>query len=79
MNLKQRFGYLDQRINDWQANGVYLNLIRNCDCHGFEIPVVKDYLEGLGLPVLAIEQDYSTTSLEPLRTRFQAFAETIML
>lgn len=75
--LEQKFGYLNDFIKEWRVNGVYLNLIRNCDCHGYEIPLVKDYLEGLGLPVLAIEHDYSTASLEPLRTRFQAFAEAL--
>jgi benzoyl-CoA reductase/2-hydroxyglutaryl-CoA dehydratase subunit BcrC/BadD/HgdB len=38
---------------------------------------MKDYLEDLGLPVLVLEEDYSTASLEPLRTRFQALKETI--
>ena len=75
-DIEQRFGYLREYIEQWHVNGVYLNLIRNCDCHGFEIPAVKTYLEGLGLPVLTIEQDYSTGSLESLRTRFQAFSET---
>ena len=78
-NIEQRFGYLREFIERWHVNGVYLNLIRNCDCHGFEIPAVKDYLIGLDLPVLTIEQDYSTGSLESLRTRFQAFAETLTL
>ena len=77
-SIEQRFGYLREFIEPWHVNGVYLNLIRNCDCHGFEIPAVKDYLEGLDLPVLTIEQDYSTGSLESLRTRFQAFAEMLM-
>jgi len=77
-NIEERFGYLREFIERWHVNGVCLNLIRNCDCHGFEIPAVKDYLGGLGLPVLTIEQDYSVSSLESLRTRFQAFAETLM-
>ena len=76
-SLEERFGYLLEFIEQWRVNGVYLNLIRNCDCHGFEIPAIKDYLEGKGLPVLTVEQDYSTAALESLRTRFQAFSETI--
>jgi benzoyl-CoA reductase/2-hydroxyglutaryl-CoA dehydratase subunit BcrC/BadD/HgdB len=54
-----------------------MNIIRNCDIHGYEIPELRDYLEEAGIPVLVIEQDYSTASLAPLRTRFQAFAESI--
>jgi benzoyl-CoA reductase subunit C len=72
-----RFGYLKEFAKYWKVDGVFANIIRNCDIHGYEVPVVKDYLESIGLPVLAIEQDYSTASLETLRTRFQAFAETI--
>jgi bzd-type benzoyl-CoA reductase N subunit len=76
-DLENRFGYLKDFAKYWKVNGVFGNIIRNCDIHGYEVPAVKDYLESLGLPVLVIEQDYSTASLEPLRTRFQAFAETI--
>lgn len=74
---ENRFGYLKEFAKFWKVDGVFANIIRNCDIHGYEVPVIKDYLEGLGLPVLVIEQDYSTASLESLRTRFQAFAENI--
>ena len=74
---EMRFSYLKEFAKHWKVDGVFANIIRNCDIHGYEVPVVKDYLSGLGLPVLIIEQDYSTASLETLRTRFQAFAETI--
>ena len=76
-DLDNRFGYLKEFAKHWKVNGVFGNIIRNCDIHGYEVPAVRDYLEALGLPVLIIEQDYSTAALEPLRTRFQAFAETI--
>jgi len=74
---EMRFSYLKDFARYWNVNGIFANIVRNCDIHGYEVPVVKDYLESLGLPVLVIEQDYSTAALEPLRTRFQAFAETI--
>ncbi|UCF90590.1 MAG: 2-hydroxyacyl-CoA dehydratase [Desulfobacterales bacterium] len=74
---EMRFGYLKEFAKYWKVDGVFANIIRNCDVHGYEVPVIKDYFAGLGLPVLVIEQDYSTAALETLRTRFQAFAETI--
>lgn len=76
-DLEKRFGYLREFAKYWNVNAVYANLIRNCDIHGYEVPSVKDYFESLGLPVLIVEQDYSTAALEPLRARFQAFAERI--
>jgi len=76
-DLENRFGYLKEFAKYWNVNAVYANIIRNCDIHGYEVPAIKDYFESLDLPVLIVEQDYSTAALEPLRTRFQAFAETI--
>jgi benzoyl-CoA reductase/2-hydroxyglutaryl-CoA dehydratase subunit BcrC/BadD/HgdB len=73
-----KFHYLRELAQSWNVNGVFANIIRNCDIHGYEVPAVKDYMGKLGLPVLVVEQDYSNASLESLRTRFQAFAETIM-
>ncbi|MHB1126746.1 MAG: 2-hydroxyacyl-CoA dehydratase subunit D [Bacillota bacterium] len=77
-DLENRFGYLKKFAQDWKADAVILNIIRNCDVHGYEVPELKHYLkEAAGLPVMSIEQDYSTAALETLRTRFQAFAESI--
>lgn len=77
-DLENRFGYLRKFAEDWQVDGVYLNIIRNCDPHGYEIPEIRYYFEEMvNVPILVVEQDYSTASLEPLRTRFQAFAENI--
>jgi bcr-type benzoyl-CoA reductase subunit C len=76
-DLDNRFGYLKEMVKGWHVNGVYFNIIRNCDIHGYEIPELRDYFESMGLPVLVVEQDYTTTALAPLRTRFQAFAESI--
>lgn len=78
-DLDNRFSYLKKMVKEWNVGGVYMNIIRNCDIHGYEIPEVRDYFEQMGLLVLVIEQDYSTTAMEPLRTRFQAFAENIGL
>jgi len=76
-DVENRFAYLGKMVKDWNINGVYMNIIRNCDIHGYEIPEVRDYFESMGLSTLVIEQDYATTALEPLRTRFQAFAESL--
>ena len=76
-DLENRFGYLKEFAYHWSVNSAFLNVIRNCDIHGYEIPSVTDYLESLGLPVLVVEHDYSIAAMEGLRTRFQAFAERI--
>jgi benzoyl-CoA reductase subunit C len=76
-DAERRFNYLKEFAKHWNVDGVFANIIRNCDIHGYEVPVIKDYFGEMGLPVLVIEQDYSTAALETLRTRFEAFAENI--
>lgn len=76
-DLEARFEYLKGYATDWKVNGVILQSIRYCDGHGYEVPVIKDYLDGLGLPSIYLEHDYSKSALAPLRTRVQGLTEII--
>lgn len=72
-----RFRYLLEYAREFNINGVILYIIRFCDTHEFDAPDVRDYLQGAGLPVLHIEDDYSMTTIGQLRTMIQAFIERI--
>jgi len=74
-DLEVRFDYLGDYARDWNVNGVILQSVRYCDTHGYEVPALKDYLDGIGLPNLYIEHEYTMVALAPLRTRVQAFLE----
>jgi benzoyl-CoA reductase subunit C len=76
-DLQSRFGYLKGIIKEWKINGVIMLLVRYCDPFAFEMPSLKDYLDGLRVPNTYIEYDYTTGALAPLRTRVEAFTETI--
>jgi benzoyl-CoA reductase subunit C len=76
-DLQSRFGYFKGIIRDWKINGAILLLVRYCDPFAFEMPSLKDYLEGIGVPSTYIEYDYSIGALAPLKTRVEAFLETI--
>ena len=76
-DLESRFGYLRDYAKEWDAKGVILQSLRYCDTHGYEVPVVKDYLDHAGLPNIYLEHDYSQAALAPLRTRVQAFLEVL--
>jgi benzoyl-CoA reductase/2-hydroxyglutaryl-CoA dehydratase subunit BcrC/BadD/HgdB len=41
------------------------------------MPALKDYLGSLGIPSTYIEYDYNIGGLAQLRTRVEAFLETI--
>jgi len=76
-DLHARYGYLKSVITDWKVDGVVLLLVRYCDPFAFEVPAVKDYFASLGVPATYIEYDYTEGSLAPMRTRVEAFLETI--
>ncbi|MFC2005643.1 2-hydroxyacyl-CoA dehydratase subunit D [Chloroflexota bacterium] len=77
VDLESRFGYLKDYVKRWNVNGVILQSVKYCDCHGFEVPELKYYLDSLGLPNTYLEHDYTEGSLAPLRTRIEAFLEVI--
>jgi benzoyl-CoA reductase subunit C len=76
-DLENRFGHLYQFANDFKVNGVILYINRYCDTHAFDAPDVKEYLGRKGLPVLEIEGDYPLGGIAGLKTRIQAFLETV--
>jgi len=76
-DLQSRFGYLKGMTRDWKVNGAILLLVRYCDPFAFEMPGLKDYLQTIGIPSTYIEYDHTMGSLAPMRTRVEAFLETI--
>jgi benzoyl-CoA reductase subunit C len=76
-DLENRFGYIRRFIKDWQVNGAIFYIVRYCDTCELEGPDLRQYLNDLKIPVLMIEDDYSTSTIGQLRTRVQAFLEMI--
>lgn len=76
-DLQSRYGYLKRIIADWKIDGVVLLLVRYCDPFAFEVPSVRDYFASIGVPSTYVEYDYTEGSLAPMRTRIEAFLETI--
>ena len=76
-DLQSRFGYLKGIIREWKINGAIMLLVRYCDPFAFEMPSLKDYFDSIGVPSTYIEYDYTIGALAPLRTRVEAFLETI--
>jgi len=76
-NLEERFGHLRQFIKDFKVDGVILFIYQYCDPYGFEVPATKSYIESFGIPVLYLEDEYSTSTLGRLKTRIEAFLEML--
>lgn len=76
-DLEGRFGYLYQFVRDFSVAGVILYVIMYCDTHAFDAPDLLEYLRSKKVPVLHLEEEYQTSAMGRLKTRVQAFLETI--
>lgn len=76
-DVERRFKYLKDFAREFKVDGVIFYIVRYCDTYEFDVPDVRDYLEADGIPVLHLEEEYTIATLGQLRTRIQAFLETI--
>jgi len=77
-DLEDRFGHIARFARDFSADGVILYVMKYCDLHEFDTPDLRDYLVEQGFPVLHLETDYSMSAWAGLRTRIEAFIETML-
>lgn len=76
-DLEERFGYLKGYCDEYKVDAVVIYIIRYCDTYEFDKPDVMEFLRSKGIPVLDIEDEYSISAVERLKTRIQAFFETL--
>ena len=69
--------YLIDLVKKSKAKGIVLLKLMYCDPIDMEFVLLKKRLEEEGIPLLYLFADSASTSLEPIRTRVQAFTETL--
>ncbi len=72
-----RFDYLVDAAREYGARGLVLYMLAFCDPHKFDVVDVRRHLEEEGLGSLVLEDDYTVSNLESMRTRIQAFVEML--
>jgi benzoyl-CoA reductase subunit C len=65
------------KIRDYKVDGIIGQNLLCCDTWGGELYILNKELKEVGIPMLRIEREYISDSLGQLRTRVQAFMETI--
>ncbi len=74
---KDRINYLLQLVNDYKIDGVIYENMKFCELWGFEMLTALDGLRKAGVQVVKLDREYSLSGEGQLRTRVQAFLETI--
>ncbi len=74
---EDRADYLIERTRRCGAAGLVFFIQNFCEPHLFDHPFLKQKLKDAGMPSLLLESDLQSFSRGQLRTRLQAFLETI--
>ena len=75
---EQRKAYLKQLAEEYHADGIIYNSMKFCEFWGYERVLGVNVLSNeYGIPTIGIEREYSLSSVGQLRTRFQAFIESL--
>ncbi len=77
-SLGTRSGHIFGQARDYDVKGVIFYILRCCDAHLFQFPILKERAEKNGYSVLHIQGDQTVGINESIRNRLQAFAEILM-
>lgn len=76
--IRQRHQYVDALAKEYRADGIIYQQIKFCDYWGYERAYASEVMRGeYGYPVLSIDRPYTAGNAGQLRTRVQAFVESI--
>ncbi|HOS41088.1 MAG TPA: 2-hydroxyacyl-CoA dehydratase family protein [Spirochaetota bacterium] len=73
----QRVNYIVDLAREYAADGVIIQSIKFCDTWGVEASALVTALREAGVPVLRLEREYRQSGEGQLRTRVQAFIESM--
>ena len=78
--MRQRKEYLADMVKEYKADGIIIEQMKFCEYWSYErmidtFVLRRDY----GIPVCSIEKEYTNNATGQLRTRFQAFIESVEL
>ncbi len=74
---EERFKHVMDMAKRYDVEGAIIFVLKFCDPHLFDAPLLKEELESSGLPVLYLEWEHAMTGIAQLRTRIEAFIEMI--
>ena len=72
-----RFNLITKLIQDYKVEGIVSQNIRYCVPYAHDLPLLKDKIKELGIPVLALDIEYGTSGSGQVQTRVQALLEMI--
>jgi benzoyl-CoA reductase/2-hydroxyglutaryl-CoA dehydratase subunit BcrC/BadD/HgdB len=76
-DFDRRLSTIIDTVKEYKVDGVVLEIIKFCDLWGVDAMPLVTVLREKGIPVLKLEREYRLSSEGQLRTRVQAFIESM--
>lgn len=76
-NTPERITRLEHLASEYAVDGVIYSSIKFCDHSLFEVPHLEKRFNDVRIPLLFLENDYSWSDIERVKTRVEAFIEMI--
>jgi benzoyl-CoA reductase/2-hydroxyglutaryl-CoA dehydratase subunit BcrC/BadD/HgdB len=71
--IEERFQRLKRLAVECDTDGIIYSMVKFCDLHLYEAPLMRITCEDSALPFLFLENDYEWTGMEQMKTRVEAF------
>jgi len=72
-----RFRHIMRLAKQFDVEAAIMFVIKYCDTHMFDAPLLRDELKAMELPVLYLEWEHSMSGFAGLKTRIEAFIEMV--
>lgn len=74
---KLRHDHIRKMVQEFGVQGAIHETIKFCDLFGMDYPLSRDLFAELGIPLLPLSREYSLAGIGQMKTRVQAFLESI--
>jgi len=74
---EERFKHVLEMAKRYDVEAAVIFVLKFCDTHMFDAPLLRDELKTLDLPVLYLEWEHSMSGIAGLKTRIEAFIEMV--
>ncbi len=76
-HYEDRLNYVKELVKRFNVHGVIIYGVKFCDVHLFDAPILVEELRGMGVPAMFLEWSHTEVEWAPLKTRVEAFLETL--
>jgi bzd-type benzoyl-CoA reductase N subunit len=75
--VAERFEFIERMVHEFAVDGVIFQRIRHCDLWGGQLFYITEKMKESKIPLLSLEREYRLAATGQLRTRVQAFLESM--